>query len=175
MRILDERGRIFGRINIFDVVIFLILISSVFFVHRFFKFSENPPIVKKYTEGSTNIELTVKNVMPEIVSSIKRGDIVKDENGRVILEVISMLADEPARLGSFELPGAVRSGITGEPNRDIKLLLKIIYFKRYGRPVATINGVYLVLGASFYVLADKYTLTGVITKIGDTDEERRPL
>ena len=172
MAIIDERGRVFGRVNLFDLVIGAILIFSVFFMYKFFWISENPKTVKKYSEGHAFIEVTAKNIMPEVAGLIHEGDIVKDENGRVALEVTSILANDPAVLGNVSLPDGSTITVFGEPNRDVRLLLRIMCFKRYGRPIANINSVYLVIGAPFSFMAEKYVLTGALTKIGEVNETR---
>lgn len=108
MKIIDEKGRLFGKINLIDflAIIFLLSLTPVFYFG--YKIATKKPavivgapkaepaplIIKKNTvEVEFNFDL--RRLDPQTVSLMVAGDKEIDENGQTIGEIISLEKFEP--------------------------------------------------------------------------------
>jgi len=90
MKIIDDKGRIFGKINIIDLLVLLVIIGIVgMFVFSYVKFIENSRPKKAEVKETTSLEIDFKliRVSPEVVSLLKVGDKQLDSNGKAIGEI----------------------------------------------------------------------------------------
>jgi len=90
MKIVDEKGRVFGKINIIDFIILIFLISLMpifYYGYRLF-YSVNYYDI----QGLKDIEVMgiVYDISPEILSKINRGDKDLDANRKTIAEIIDV-------------------------------------------------------------------------------------
>lgn len=84
MKILDEKGRLFGKLNLIDLLVILAVLYGLYFVGtkvvaRYFV----PIQTDKYI-----VTLRAESVQPEIIDSIKVGDKLIDRSGSAIGIVI---------------------------------------------------------------------------------------
>src|SRR3989338_559207 len=88
MRIIDEKGRLFRRINIIDFAVVLFFVGLMPMLYLGHKIFNRKPHEKEFVE----IKITSKFVKlkPEILSTISVGDKEKDADGNVIGEIVSM-------------------------------------------------------------------------------------
>lgn len=92
MRLIDEKGRLFGKVNIIDFLALLFILSlvpMVYFGYRIF----HPKAVQKIIIGPRfDIEVICKSIKlkPETAKLIAVGDKEYDAEGRVMAEVVSM-------------------------------------------------------------------------------------
>ncbi|MDO8524882.1 MAG: DUF4330 domain-containing protein, partial [Candidatus Omnitrophota bacterium] len=71
MKIIDAKGRLFGRINIIDFTVILLLISFVSALYIGYKFS------LKHSETAIrplSIQVRFLEVMPELINVVKPGN-----------------------------------------------------------------------------------------------------
>jgi hypothetical protein len=95
VRILDDKGRLFGKINLFDfsVLAFLGLIAPLFYI------GQKAYLQAKRSSWSTKGEFTISldgkflQVPPETMAIMKVGDKGFDARGRVTAEIISLGKD----------------------------------------------------------------------------------
>lgn len=85
---MDEKGRLFGRINIIDLAVilfFCMLIPASYLGYNL------ATIESKKDRELFNVNIQVKfiSLMPELAGSIKTGDFEKDMLGRKIGEIVS--------------------------------------------------------------------------------------
>ena len=93
MRIIDEKGRLFSKINIIDflAIIFLLSLTPMFyFGYKFF--NKKPP--KSEAAKIEFIKITIKGrfikLSPEITGSIFLGDKEFDKDGELIGEIVNL-------------------------------------------------------------------------------------
>lgn len=113
MKIIDEKGNLFGKVNIIDILIVLIILGGLIGVN--YKLG----LVKKLgaqsgTEQKAIVSLWVKGISPYTVDAIKEGDVVSElksnnEIGTIIKKEIKP-TKEPASDASgkwitSEVPG----------------------------------------------------------------------
>lgn len=99
MKIIDENGRLFGKINVIDfmAVIFLLSLTPMFyFGYKIFSNKSSQDQAQKQQEKMNKESVRLKiaarfvRVEPEILEAIAVGDKEKDEDGNVIGEIVSI-------------------------------------------------------------------------------------
>ena len=81
MNILDKNGKLFGKINIIDFSVIMILLLAVplfIFAYQAMNSKKNEP-----TKWVT-VELKIQRVDPELIEALKEGDVEKNELGKKI-------------------------------------------------------------------------------------------
>lgn len=95
MKFVDERGMVFGKINIIDMAIVLFLLMFVPALY----FGYRVATVENKTVQYGNLEVTAKFLMlePEVAAAISKGDIGRSpmgDNNGVVIEVKSIKPSE---------------------------------------------------------------------------------
>ena len=97
MKIIDERGRLFRKINVIDflVILFLLFLMPVFYFG--YKILTKRPMVEVTERGFIEIEINCRliKLKPELLKMISVGEKELDENGEVIGEILSLGQSEP--------------------------------------------------------------------------------
>ncbi len=109
MKIIDEKGRLFGKINVIDflVILFLLLFTPMFYFG--YKLFNKTIVVSELPKEFIEIELNCKfiKVKPDILKEITVGDKETDEKGATLSEIIWLGETEPYKyefnLGSDEV------------------------------------------------------------------------
>lgn len=99
MRIIDEKGKIFGKINVIDflVILFLLVLMPVFYFG--YKILTKRPTVEAPEREFIEIEINCRliKLKPELLTMISVGEKELDENGQVAGEIISLGQSKPYR------------------------------------------------------------------------------
>lgn len=93
MRIIDDNGRLFGKINIIDFTVLLVILSIIaLFIFSYLKFRENSRPKEPQARETTELEMDFKliKIAPEKIPLIMAGDKQIGGNGDVIGEIISL-------------------------------------------------------------------------------------
>ncbi|OFW61266.1 MAG: hypothetical protein A2133_11305 [Actinobacteria bacterium RBG_16_64_13] len=87
-RFLDERGRIFGKVNVVDLLVLLVILAVVAFaVVRMTGGSSKPiPVRVTYT-----VEEVRKATVDALVDALETGSTVRDDGGTVLGEVVEVV------------------------------------------------------------------------------------
>ncbi len=91
--IIDEKGKLFGKINIIDLVIILVIIAAVAFVG--FKFLA-PGMTSTSSAGVAEVKFYIEEVSDFVADKINIGDKLMDESKNVSLGVITNIEFGPA-------------------------------------------------------------------------------
>lgn len=75
--ILDDRGRLFGKVSVVDLFVLLLLVALALFAYARFAGTDA-------TEGDYKLTLTVEEVRDATFAQFNVGDIVTDEGGAVL-------------------------------------------------------------------------------------------
>lgn len=99
MRIIDEKGRIFGKINVIDFLVLLILLFFVPLFYFGYKTMTKTPATaeREFIEIETYCKLI--KLKPEDLKLISVGDKELNENGQVIGEIISLSQSKAYKYG----------------------------------------------------------------------------
>ena len=105
MKILDEKGRLFGKINVIDflVILFLFCLFPLFYF-GYKVFTKNPIITEEKELIQTEINYLFMKVSPEVEKIISIGDRELDESSQVIGEITSLGRTMPYKY-EFDMGG----------------------------------------------------------------------
>ncbi|MTI48650.1 DUF4330 domain-containing protein [Sporosalibacterium faouarense] len=93
MGLIDKKGRIFGKVNIVDFAVLMIVLLMVF--GGVYKFSQISNTTQDYTE-EISVTIEVKDIGSGLVEAITEGDILLDSvRGSEFGEVLSKSSVEP--------------------------------------------------------------------------------
>ncbi len=146
MKIIDEKGRIFGRISVIDFLVILFLLSLTPMLYFGNKLLEKPIVEKK----TRIIQVKFLNVIPEIDRVLEIGDIDIDGGG-----------------GRLEAILSNRMTNTNSSNRDISALIKISCDEKTG--TLSYKQVPVRIGSPFSFTTDFYDISGVVVDLGTGD------
>ena len=157
MKIMDEKGRLFGKINVIDflVILFIFCLTPMFvFGYRLFAISPEPEqkeAIEKIKEitfvpkperafSELNFDFLFIKLKPEVVKMITRGDKEVDETGETIAEIVDIGKASPY-IHKLNLSGGeefVREDkflkqIPAVVKMKVEIIKDILYYK--GRPI----------------------------------------
>jgi len=162
MRILDDDGKLFGIINLFDLIALLIIAGSAFFAYKWATVSEDPSWAKvDYRDRYCIASIDVAEFM---VEAIKEGDEMLNLEGKVVGHIEKILEVQESR-------GTVLTSKTGEKisfsseSKRIIAMLKVLTYTLRGETYLYSTSNLLKIGSALEVSTKKYTLNGVIQKI----------
>jgi len=163
--IIDEKGRIFGKINVIDfaVLLFIVIIIPMFFISNKIINVKKPEAIKQ--EVVIPVEVKFIRVMPEFAKVMKEGDIAKDENGKVTGKLIKIIKEEPSRVSLSSYDGGVKdlSVISDLDCRDIKASFELNCVVE--NSVFVYRGYAVKIGNPLVFSTDLYCLQGIITGV----------
>ncbi len=153
MKIIDEKGRIFGKINVIDflVILFLLLLIPMFCFLKKLLIVRNPASDKRVVM----IQVKFSNVIPEIDRVLKVGDIDRGMGRAGKLKAI--LNNRPADVNSSDRAIVALFDIPCEENQEM-----LFY-----------NDAPVKIGASFAFTTDFYNMIGVIIGMGTGEISRK--
>lgn len=171
MKIIDERGMIFGKINIIDflVVLFLLLLTPMFYFGQ--RITEDKKIIFEKARKIIRVKVVFTNVMPELAAEVKEGDVSRDSEGKAIGNLVKIINNKPSEQLSLDdlKYDPVNKNFyfdANSVNRDLTVLLDLEcieertswYFRDYS----------ITIGSPIVYTSDRYSLSGgIITGIMD--------
>lgn len=99
MRIIDEKGRLFEKINVIDFIVIVFLLSLIPMLYSGYKIFNNKPSIdddQKHQENIRKDFVEIKiaarfvKLKPDILEIISAGDKEKDRDGSVIGKIVSI-------------------------------------------------------------------------------------
>ena len=160
MKIMDEKGRLFGRINVIDfiVILFLLCLTPIFYFA--YKVSAKKPeqISAPIFFKETEIYCKFAMLSPEILKMIAVGDKQRDENNAVIGEII-WLGEAKSNKYVFDL-GA------GEIKTEEDPILKELPARLKLKAKIKSNSLYyddrqIMINSPIEFKTDKYTISAI--------------
>lgn len=100
--VLDDRGRLFGKVSVVDLFVLLLLVALALFAYA--RLAGTDTVEEPY-----NLTLTVEKVRDVTVAQFQEGDTVTDEGGTVLGRIVSPPSDTatpievPTWIGGLEL------------------------------------------------------------------------
>ncbi len=156
MKLIDEKGKIFGKINLIDflVILFLLGLTPIFYLGNkaFFK----KEVVKVYKEIPVRVKFS--SIMPELADAFHEGDVIKDNDGNAIGVLKKIVSNAPPEVLGANLLNVRSNDYFLAPNVVCLLELKcteekgVLYFGDY--PVK--------IGSNIAVNTDNYNIQGMI-------------
>lgn len=170
MKIIDEKGRLFGKINVIDFLVLIFLFSLVPMFYFGYKFLNTPEKLKEEKKELINVELNCKLIRlgPKLLKVISIGDKELDEDSRVIAEILNIGNEEPLK---YEFDIGNKEIIYHEDQELKQVLTKM-------RITAAVKGDTLYykdkkisLNSVFEFKTDKYSVNAVVASDKKTKKQ----
>jgi len=161
MKMVDEKGRIFGKVNIIDFI-FVILLLSVIPV---FYYGNRLAAMKKPAERNYEkviAEIKFLKIMPELALVLREGDVDKGPGGNaagVLKRIISSKNSRFAALGNNDQVVIMEDPTT----RDIQASFELNCTNENG--ALDFEGYPVKIGSSVVFTTDLYSMQGIVVKI----------
>lgn len=158
MRLMDEKGRILGKISIIDLVIILVVVvAGGWFAYA--KFGRNLEQGVKAREQAVEFTVVVTAVRPTTVDAIKKGGQVFEFKTGVAVGTIKGVKSEPADIWVINEDGKwLREKTTDRYDAYVT----VVATARVGDNVITVNGVETRVGSSIGLQSKWVAFTGYI-------------
>ncbi|MCL6471232.1 MAG: DUF4330 domain-containing protein [Firmicutes bacterium] len=165
MVLVDERGRLFGRINLVDLMIVL----SVFILIALAATTlTNKGKAKSVPENKT-IEYTIllKDIRPDVAKSIRIGDLVKKQAAQASIGKIKSIDIKPAQVVDFD--GSRR--IVSDSPVDKDVYVTITTKGRSGSDMISTGNEILRAGDRFIITTKWFIGEATIIRIAVKDDQ----
>lgn len=166
MKIIDEKGRLFGRINLIDflVILFLLGLAPVFYFG--YKIFNRPIEPIEPIESIEAIEAYVlfKNLSPEVAGLISVGDFEVSKDGYAIAKVLETDTIEPSTHKIETNLDSSKYIIKADPaKKQVQLKMEII--GGVGGDTFYFKDRKMVIDSEIEFNTNKYRIKGIATKI----------
>lgn len=163
MRFLDEKGRVFGKISIIDLVIVLVVvIAGGWFAYA--KFGRDLQQEVAAREQPVEFTVVVNAIRPTTVDAIKKGGKVFEFKTGVGVGTIKEVKSEPADTDIWTINEDGRWLRTKAPDR-LYAYVTVTAIARVGENVITVNGVEVRVGTSIGLQSKWAVFTGYIMTV----------
>ncbi|MHB8158767.1 MAG: DUF4330 domain-containing protein [Desulfocucumaceae bacterium] len=156
MKLIDDRGKVFGLVNIVDLIIIAVVLLVA--AGAFYKFTNKAVPQKSVT---VEFQVMLPHIRPELAGSIKIGDKMVQGNSYTNVTV-----------NNIEIkPGySVNADARGQRVESLDPYLKDIYVTNFGTTslssaTITMGGQDIRVGKDYFVKSRDYEFKGTITKI----------
>ncbi len=162
-RFLDERGRIFGKVNVVDILVLLVIVAVIVFAVMRLTGSSSVtvPVAVVYT-----VEEVRAPTVEAIMAQLEKGGIVTDEGGTVLgrMQDAEVIPTQEEHLTSLDQLEKFDSPILS--NIDITVVGK----GNVSNGTVRIGSVPLLVGGKITIRGPSYEVQTTITFVGDPDE-----
>jgi hypothetical protein len=157
LSIIDQNGRIFGKVNLIDFVAVLLILSILPMAYFGYK-----ALTRKDARATLWVEVEVKlfNIIPEVVSAIKEGDEECDVGNAVVGKVEKIVSIMPSEV-LVDFNGSTVIASKHPSKKDAVLHFRMLCVKRGG--VLFHNGTQIKIGNELEISTNLYNVKGIIT------------
>ena len=164
MKFVDEKGKVFGKINLIDflAILFLIGLTPIFYFGN--KALSGHADVKDFKTISVQIKFT--SIIPELANVLRGGDVVKNSNGDtmgVLKNVISNAPSEAISINQLNIRANDYLLVPNPSAKDVVCLFELKCTEQKG--YLSFNGYAVKIGSSVMVSTDNYDIQGVVIGI----------
>ncbi len=161
MKFIDDKGRIFGKINIIDFLVVLSLIGLAPVFCLGYKALSKKEVVKVYREIPVRVKFN--SIMPELADAFHEGDVIKDSDGNAMGVLKKIISNAPPEVLTMNLFNVRSSDYFLAPNLAGKDVVCLFELKCTEEKGALYFGAYPVkIGSSIIVNTDSYSIQGMI-------------
>lgn len=164
MKILDDKGRLFGVINVFDLLVLCIIVSLVFFSIKWIQTAEDPSWTRVKTLYTRCVGIA--SLPSYMVELVKEGDEMLNEDGLVVARIERILNNEPSNVVVYSSKDGEKLFFKDfEKSRKLTLLVDILSYERQGKLYSCIGDILLKVGYSIRMETKEYSSQINIRKI----------
>jgi Domain of unknown function (DUF4330) len=165
MKLLDEKGRLFGMINVIDLFVLMVIIYSAVFAVRWIIIAEDPSwtqvtILKAHCVAATEV--------PDYIADIvKVGDGITDVRGKVVgrIEKFESVGRYTPPAVYYSKNGARVVLHSRSNQRSLMVYIALLVYEKGGQLYSLIDNNPIRIGSSIFISTKNYSSNGVVRKI----------
>lgn len=182
MKIIDEKGRLFGKINVIDFLVIFILFCLVPMFYFGYKILTKKTIVITPELEEVILKVKFTNLLPKITETVKDGDEQVEfreemlESKKVVRRIVvakieKILSNEPAEYITLKEDRTTWGFAQHPKNRDLVLEIKVlckqkdVLHKQKDSDLVSSKNVPLKIGLQFNFSTYLYSISGTIIEI----------
>ena len=171
---MDEKGRLFGKINIIDfaVILFLLFILPMFYFGYKIYSTTGGDVSEDTGEKAhydTTIECLMIGIPPETAKKVATGDVERDETGKIVGKIVEVFPATPY-LKSFSMDSATKLLLEDKNLKQIPVRLQLTVFLQNDRAYYRGKTNLLVNYAPIKFKTDQYETTCMVKDSGHMKE-----
>ena len=155
MKIIDEKGRVFGRMNIIDMIVVIILVVFSAMFYNGYKIMTRH-VVNNYQWAKVKVNFYA--VSPEIFNIMKEGDVALDSAGKPTARLEKINEVGPCKTIMIDDKKAI--GVIHPFNKGVMVTLDLLCVK-IGRTLFY-NDMPVKLGNTIMFSTDRYNQLGIV-------------
>lgn len=168
MKLIDGKGKIFGKINLFDflVILFLVGLIPVFYLGN--KALLKRTDVKDFKMIPIQVKFT--SIIPELANALHEGDVIKNSDGEAIGVLKRVISNAPSEAISINQLNIRTNDYLLVPNpsaKDVVCLFKLNCTEEKG--CLFFNGYTVKIGSNLILSSDNYDIQGITIHIDRGD------
>lgn len=162
MKLFDERGKLFGFINILDLFLIIILLGALAFAGMKFLQSDQSTNVGQANKQTVEYVLFNSNSHPFVLDKVNIGDTIRDADTNVVLgKIVAMERDQATDLVTTADGKMIKSPV---PNKE-QVLLTIEAEANVVDGVASLGSIQLLVGNQLSVKGPEYIFPVLISNV----------
>jgi len=160
MTLIDERGRVLGRINLIDLMVILGVVIAIGIAYS--TVTKQGKVISVPEDKTIKYTILIREVRPEVANYIKEGDLVKKQSNQAPIGTIRQVSVKPALVIDFN--GVDRRIATTSPvDKDVYVTVETK--GRAGEDIIATGDEVIRVGDSFPIVTKWFTGNAIIVGI----------
>lgn len=139
MNIIDKKGMLFGKINIIDLSVVLILLFTVpafIFSYKAIGSKHNAKaiIADKNNGKWVTAVLRFQEIEPELIKVIKEGDVEKDGSGKEVALLVKISEVSPSEKSVISSDSTRLVTVKDPVKKDMTVIMRVLCLEQSGIP-----------------------------------------
>lgn len=163
MRVIDNKGRLFGVINIFDLFVLSIIIFIAFFAIKWTRIADDPAWMKVRLSHTRCVGLMQ---LPSYVAElVRKDDEARDSEGIVMARIEKIVSNEVTPVATYVSGRGEKAFVNNASIRDITVIVDLATYERKSDVYSLITNLPLKVGNDISFNAKNYFSQISIRKI----------
>ncbi len=167
MRLIDGKGRLFGIINIIDLVVLCLFAAAMVLAFKWVTMAEDPSWVNVKLLHTRCIAVT--NIPVYMADLMQEGDEAVNDDGLVVAKIIKVISNESTPVIIYQSKDGEKMFFDPKA-RNITVELDLLSYHKKGDIYACISVVPIQVGANISMTVKKYSGQFSIHKVLKTQE-----
>lgn len=164
--LIDEKGRLFGKVNIIDflIVLFILIVVPMYIIGGKILSAKKTEVTVRAVTASVEVKFT--RIMPELAKALKEGDLEYDEGGQPVGRLVKIISNEQQRFIALDVAGAGENKLILAQDSNCREIRAVFELKcmEEGRNLVY-RGCLIKIGSPVNFSTDLYNVSGVITDV----------
>ncbi len=167
MRLIDDRGRLFGKINIFDLFVLCLFAATIVLAFKWAAMAEDPSWVNVKSLHTRCI--AVAEIPVYMADLVQEGDEALNDDGLVVAKIEKVISNESNPVIVYQSKDGEKMFFNPKA-RNVTVEIDLLSYQKKGNIYGCISGVPIQVGAGISMTAKKYSCQFSILKVLKTQE-----